>query len=65
TGAFRGESSKTRPLTDVIERLERGEFDMVGVGRALLQDPFWAQKIFDGNFEDLSDYDAAALKTLY
>jgi len=38
---------------------------MVGVGRALLQDPFWAQKIFDGNFEDLSDYDAAALKTLY
>ncbi|MAW53576.1 MAG: 12-oxophytodienoate reductase [Geminicoccus sp.] len=65
TGAFRGESSKTRPLTDVIERLDRGEFDMVGVGRAVLQDPFWAQKVYEENFDSLSDYDAVALKTLY
>ncbi len=64
-GAFRGEGSKTRPLTDVIERLDKGEFDMVGVGRALLQDPFWAQKIHDGHISALSDYDAAALNTLY
>ena len=64
-GAFRGEGSKTRPLTDVIERLDRGEFDMVGVGRALLQDPYWAQKVADENFDDLADYDAVALKTLY
>ena len=64
-GAFRGEGSKTRPLTDVIERLDRGEFDMVGVGRALLQDPFWAKKVAEGNFDDLADYDAVALKTLY
>jgi 2,4-dienoyl-CoA reductase-like NADH-dependent reductase (Old Yellow Enzyme family) len=65
TGAFRGEGSKTRPLTDVIERLAKGEFDMVAVGRALLQDPFWAQKVREGRFDELGDYDAVALKTLY
>lgn len=64
-GAFAGEASKTRPLTDVIERLERGEFDLVAVGRALLQDPFWAQKVKAGRYDDLADYDAKALATLY
>lgn len=64
-GAFRGEASKTRPLADVIERLDRGEFDLVAVGRALLQDPEWASKVKDGRFDDLADYDAKALATLY
>lgn len=64
-GAFRGEDSKTRPIADVIERLERGEFDMVAVGRALLQDPHWAQKIKEDRMDELADYDAKALATLY
>jgi len=64
-GAFRGEDSRTRPIADVIERLDRGEFDMVAVGRALLQDPFWAQKIREGRVDELDDYDAKALATLY
>lgn len=65
TGAFQGEGSKTRPLADVIERLDRGEFDLIAVGRALLQDPLWAQKVKEGRFEELIDYDAKALATLY
>lgn len=64
-GAFAGEDSKTRPIADVIERLEKGEFDMVAVGRALLQDPHWAEKIKDGRMDELADYDAKALATLY
>ena len=64
-GAFRGEDSKTRPIADVIERVEKGEFDLVAVGRALLQDPYWAQKIKDGRTDELADYDAKALATLY
>ena len=64
-GAFAGESSKTRPIIDVVERLEKGEFDLVAVGRALLQDPDWATKVKEGREADLTDYDAAALKTLY
>lgn len=64
-GAFRGEAAKTRPIADVIERLDRGEFDMVAVGRALLQDPLWAQKVREGRMEELEDYDAKSLMTLY
>lgn len=64
-GAFQGEDSKTRPVADVIERLDKGEFDLVAVGRALLQDPFWAEKIKQGRTDELDDYDAKALTTLY
>lgn len=64
-GAFAGQDSKTRPISDVIERLDKGEFDMVAVGRALLQDPFWAQKIKEDRVDELADYDAKALATLY
>ena len=63
-GSFRGEGSKTRPLIDVVERLEKGEFDMVAVGRAILQDPLWAQKVKEGKLDEISDYSAEALKTL-
>lgn len=64
-GAFQGQSSKARPLSDVVERLERGEFDLVAVGRAILQDPEWAKKVKEGRLEELRDYDAASLATLY
>ncbi len=63
-GAFQGEASKARPLADLVERLDRGEFDLVAVGRALLQDPLWAQKVKDGREHELADYDAASLTTL-
>ena len=62
---FRGEGSKTRPIGDVVERLAADEFDLVAVGRALLQDPHWARKVRDGRLDELKDYDAAAVKTLY
>lgn len=64
-GAFQGESSKTQPIALAVERLAKGEFDMIAVGRALLQDPFWAQKIREGRTDELTDYDAKALATLY
>ena len=45
--------------------LEKGEFDLVAVGRALLQDPEWATKVKEGRTEELEDYDAKAMATLY
>ncbi|MEB3961493.1 NADH:flavin oxidoreductase [Streptomyces kunmingensis] len=62
--AFLGEGSQTKGIDDLLDRLERDEFDMVAVGRALLQDPQWAQKVLQGRFDELKPYDAAALKTL-
>ncbi len=62
--AFQGEGSGTRSLDDLEERLSRGEFDLVAVGRALLQDPAWARKVHEGRLDELNDYDAASLATL-
>ncbi|WP_182449583.1 NADH:flavin oxidoreductase [Streptacidiphilus sp. P02-A3a] len=59
-----GEGSPVRDLGNLLDRLERDEFDLVAVGRALLQDPEWAAKVLGGRFEQLQPYDASALKTL-
>jgi len=63
-GAFAGKGSETRSIDDLIERLDKGEFDLVGVGRALLQDPNWANKIREGQLDQLSEYSGDALATL-
>lgn len=65
TGAFRGEGSAKGRLDEIVARLDRGEFDLVAVGRALLQDPEWAVKVRANRHDDLKDYDAAALQTYY
>lgn len=65
TGAFRGEGSAAGKLDEAIERLDRGEFDLVAVGRALLQDPEWVVKVKQNRLNELRDYDATALKTYY
>ncbi|MFJ8826718.1 NADH:flavin oxidoreductase [Streptomyces sp. NPDC102467] len=64
-GAFAGKGSEVKGIDDLLDRLERDEFDMVAIGRALLQDPQWAAKVLAGRFDELKPYDAAAaLKTL-
>ena len=63
-GAFVGQGSAASSLDDLYERMDKGEFDMVAVGRALLQDPNWATKVKQGRLDELEDYDAAALTTL-
>ena len=62
--SFRGEGSGISSIDDVAERVDKGEFDLVAVGRALLQDPEWAKKIKEGRHSELEDYDAKALTKL-
>lgn len=64
-GAFKGESAGVAALDDLLERLERGEFDLVAVGRALISDPEWASKIRQQRFEELVGFDREALSVLY
>jgi 2,4-dienoyl-CoA reductase-like NADH-dependent reductase (Old Yellow Enzyme family) len=63
--SFRGEGSGQRSLDDLEARLDRGEFDLVAVGRAVLQDPEWATKVKEGRVGEIADYNAASLATLY
>ncbi|AOR33627.1 12-oxophytodienoate reductase [Streptomyces fodineus] len=62
--AFQGEGSQVNGIDNLLDRMEADEFDMVAIGRALLQDPQWAAKVLSDRFEDLKPYDAAAVKTL-
>ncbi|MGY1940786.1 NADH:flavin oxidoreductase [Nocardia gipuzkoensis] len=62
--AFTGEGAELGSLDNLLDRLERDEFDLVAVGRALLQDPEWASKVLAGRIDALKPYDAAALNTL-
>lgn len=63
-GAFAGEGSSVQGIDNLLDRLERDEFDLVAVGRALLQDPEWAAKVLGDRFAELRPYDAAAVRTL-
>jgi 2,4-dienoyl-CoA reductase-like NADH-dependent reductase (Old Yellow Enzyme family) len=60
-----GERSEPASLERLERMLDRGDFDLVAVGRALLQDPEWVTKVRDGRHADLKVYDRSALATLY
>ncbi len=58
--SFSGESSQPTSLESLIARMDRGEFDLIAVGRALLADPAWAVKIRDGDLAGLKGFNASA-----
>jgi 2,4-dienoyl-CoA reductase-like NADH-dependent reductase (Old Yellow Enzyme family) len=51
-------------IDQIYERMARGEFDMVAVGRALLADAEWPEKVRRGAFDDLRPFNNAMLSTL-
>ena len=48
----------------MVQRMQRDEFDLIAVGRALINDPEWVDKIRSGNRSELRGFDPAALATL-
>lgn len=60
-----GKSSGTSDLSELVRRYERGDFDLVAVGRAVLQDPDWVTKVRDGRMSELEEFTAAAVAKLY
>lgn len=52
----RAESTGVDGLNDLLRRLTRQEFDLVAVGRALLGDPEWAQKVRERRFGELEPF---------
>ena len=62
--AFGGESSQPAPLDELRRRLDRGDFDLIAIGRALLQDPQWAAKVHAGRTSELMSFDRSAMAML-
>jgi 2,4-dienoyl-CoA reductase-like NADH-dependent reductase (Old Yellow Enzyme family) len=63
--AFGGASSSPQELDELGRRFERGDFDLIAVGRAILQDPLWVLKIKDGRKTELETFTAASLAKYY
>lgn len=51
-------------IEGLLERLNKQEFDLVAVGRALICDPDWAMKVREGRMQDILPFSREALKTL-
>ncbi len=63
-GAFMGKSAGPMSIENLLERLERDEFDLVAVGRALIADPQWPTKVQTGHFDDIEPFTPEALAKL-
>ena len=62
--AFAGESSQPKSIDELVNRMDKGEFDLVAVGRALLADPEWIKKVSEGRSNELKGFTKDALSTL-
>ncbi|WP_175406450.1 NADH:flavin oxidoreductase [Bacillus sp. FJAT-27264] len=60
-----GKGANQVGVDELIQKIEREEFDLVAIGRALLADPEWVAKIRDSRTDELVPFTAEALKTLH
>lgn len=62
--SFSGHGAQAAALDKLVARMERDEFDLIAVGRALLSDAQWASKIKSGDQAGLKPFEPAALAVL-
>lgn len=62
--SFAGQSAEPVPLDSLLARLEQGDFDLVAVGRPLLQDFAWLEKVRHGRTDELNRFTPDALTVL-
>lgn len=62
TANFR--AAEPASIDNLIERLEKDEFDLVAVGRALIANPDWANQVAAGQFDTLAPYRKDMLQEL-
>jgi 2,4-dienoyl-CoA reductase-like NADH-dependent reductase (Old Yellow Enzyme family) len=63
--SFAGETAKAVPVDALVARLDADEFDLVAIGRALLQDPMWLEKVRLDEARLMEDFQPSALSRLY
>ncbi|HEY1960826.1 MAG TPA: NADH:flavin oxidoreductase [Rhizomicrobium sp.] len=63
--AYRSKGAETAGIDRLLEMLARADFDLVAVGRALIVNPDWPDKIRAGKFDQLKPYAPDALAALY
>jgi len=62
---FAGHTASPAPLDQMLTQLEQGHYDLVAVGRALLEDPNWLIKIRDNDVASLRSVTPDSLTRLH
>lgn len=59
-----GGDANVTNIDELLRRMGNDEFDLIAVGRVLLQDPQWLEKIRTGKLAEIAPFNRAALGTL-
>jgi len=51
-----------RNFDELMRRFDRGEFDLVAVGRAMVAEPNWARIVRSGAFDKLKPFSVGSLQ---
>jgi 2,4-dienoyl-CoA reductase-like NADH-dependent reductase (Old Yellow Enzyme family) len=66
--AFRGDdedAQESLTLAPLVRLLDRGEFDLVGLGRAILADPDWVRKLRTSRTHEITPYSKASESVVF
>jgi 2,4-dienoyl-CoA reductase-like NADH-dependent reductase (Old Yellow Enzyme family) len=58
------ETAGVAGIDDLLARLQRSEFDLVAIGRSLIVNPAWAQKVKAGSMSELRPFNRSVLAEL-
>ncbi|MNY70939.1 NADH:flavin oxidoreductase / NADH oxidase family protein [compost metagenome] len=58
------EQNEEDNIDRLLERLEKAEFDLVAVGRALISDPEWPAKVQSGQTDEIIPFTSESTRTL-
>jgi len=58
-----GSVTAQQSIALLVDGLEAGGFDLVGVGRSSIGDPYWPEKIRSGQFDDIRAFQRSDLAT--
>ena len=59
-----GATSEPASIDRLLEMMDRGDFDLVAVGRALIANPDWPKVVRSGDTSDLQAYNKDLLAEL-
>ncbi len=65
TFASNQEAVEQSGIDELVERMNNHEFELIAVGRALLQDPDWLVKVKEGRLDDVEAFARKSLAKLY
>ncbi|MNY40266.1 NADH:flavin oxidoreductase / NADH oxidase family protein [compost metagenome] len=51
-------------IDELVRRMDNNEFDLVAVGRSILADPYWVQKVKENRMHEFQGFSKEALETL-